>query len=168
MKKYWIVFILLLYTAACQQNPQSEKAEDTTHSHSKKETTDSTEENFDCGNCGMPANEFPQFHAKIISKEQKTVWFCSTRCMFIGALKPNSPYTDASQRQVMDYYENKFIDAESALYVMGSDVPGPMGADLIPHKDQQAAEEFMKEHQGKKILKANEVNKETIKELMKR
>ncbi len=168
MKKYWLIFIPLFYTIACQQNAQNKDAEDTTHQHSEEVTTASTAENFDCGNCGMPANEFPQFHAKVQNKDQKTVWFCSTRCLFIGALKPNSPYEGASQRQVMDYYENKFIDAESAIYVMGSDVPGPMGADLIPHKDQQAAEEFMKEHQGKKMLKATEVNKEIIKEMMKK
>ncbi len=163
MKNYWILFAIMFYISACQQNTSTEQH---THQSSKEEVTENTAENFDCGNCGMPSNEFPQFHAKIQSKDQKTVWFCSTRCMFIGALKPGSPYEGASQRQVMDYYENKFIDAESAIYVMGSDVPGPMGADLIPHKDQQAAEEFMKEHQGKKMLKASEVNKEIIKEMM--
>jgi nitrous oxide reductase accessory protein NosL len=42
-----------------------------------------------------------------------------------------------------------------------------MGPDLIPHKDKEAAEAFMKEHKGKEIVSFDKVDMNLIKGLMK-
>ena len=40
------------------------------------------------------------------------------------------------------------IDGRSAHYVVGSDVTGPMGKELIPFATREAALEFSKDHGG--------------------
>ena len=39
---------------------------------------------------------------------------------------------------------------------------GPMGDELIPFKDENSANEFSKDHFGKKIVKFNEITLDTI------
>jgi nitrous oxide reductase accessory protein NosL len=63
---------------------------------------------------------------------------------------------------VTDYYATARIDAKKALYVIGSDVLGPMGHDLIPHPDAYDADEFAKDHQGKRIMTFDEVTMELL------
>ncbi|MEW8381482.1 MAG: nitrous oxide reductase accessory protein NosL [Candidatus Thiodiazotropha taylori] len=43
--------------------------------------------------------------------------------------------------------------------MIGSDVLGPMGHELIPLESQADAEEFLKDHQGVAILKFDQVEK---------
>lgn len=52
---------------------------------------------------------------------------------------------------VKDYYTLDWIDATKAFFVLGSDVTGPMGHELIPFVSRQAAESFLKDHHGKQI-----------------
>jgi len=63
---------------------------------------------------------------------------------------------------VRDYYTLKPILAESAWYVVGSNVYGPMGNELIPFKTEAAAKNFMADHKGKKVLRFNEITKELV------
>jgi copper chaperone NosL len=44
--------------------------------------------------------------------------------------------------------------------VIGSEVTGPMGHELIPLASRADAEEFLRDHQGRRILRFNEVGKE--------
>jgi nitrous oxide reductase accessory protein NosL len=41
--------------------------------------------------------------------------------------------------------------------VIGSDVVGPMGHELIPLRTREEAEEFQRDHQGKRLLCFDEV-----------
>jgi nitrous oxide reductase accessory protein NosL len=58
---------------------------------------------------------------------------------------------------VTDYYTLEAFDAEDAYYVSGSDVYGPMGNELIPFKNLESAQTFMREHNGKKIVRFKEI-----------
>ena len=49
---------------------------------------------------------------------------------------------------VTSYYDGSRIDAASAVYVLGSDVLGPMGHELVPHGNEADAKEFMGDHKG--------------------
>jgi nitrous oxide reductase accessory protein NosL len=59
----------------------------------------------------------------------------------------------------------RLIDGLKADYVMGSDVYGPMGRELIPFAKSDDAKEFMKDHKGRTILKFNDIRVETLKGL---
>ncbi len=58
---------------------------------------------------------------------------------------------------VTDYYSTKRINAKEALFVIGSDVMGPMGPELVPIMGKVKAETFRKDHQGRRILSFDEV-----------
>lgn len=67
-----------------------------------------------------------------------------------------------SELWVKDYYSLKWLDAREAFYVQGSDVYGPMGHEFIPFSSKAAAETFMKDHHGKKLLTFDEITAETV------
>ena len=64
---------------------------------------------------------------------------------------------------VTDYYTQKPIDAKKAYYVVGSDVNGPMGEELIPFTSLNSAKTFLQDHHGKKIIKFNEITPDYLK-----
>jgi hypothetical protein len=63
---------------------------------------------------------------------------------------------------VRDYYTLKPVWAKAAWYVVGSDVYGPMGNELIPFASKEAAENFMKDHHGKKVLRFDEISEALV------
>ena len=64
-----------------------------------------------------------------------------------------------------EYYDLKLIKGKAAFFVIGSDVLGPMGKELIPLANEADAKEFMRDHKGSKILHFDEVTAELIKGL---
>ena len=71
---------------------------------------------------------------------------------------PEKTTKDANSLWVTDYYTTKLIDGKKVLYVVGSDVLGPMGRELVPHKSEKAARNFEKDHGGKKVLGFQEID----------
>lgn len=59
---------------------------------------------------------------------------------------------------VRDYYSLEWLEAEKASYVLGSDVHGPMGHEFIPFASRAAAENFLKDHKGTRILRFDEIS----------
>ena len=66
---------------------------------------------------------------------------------------------------VTEYYDMKIIDAKTAFFVIGSDVYGPMGKELIPFVSMADAEAFKKDHKGTRILKFEDIKPGIIKKL---
>ena len=66
---------------------------------------------------------------------------------------------------VTDFYNLEKIDARQAWYVTGSDVLGPMGHELVPLATRADAEDFLKDHKGKRILRFAEVGPEVLQAL---
>jgi copper chaperone NosL len=59
----------------------------------------------------------------------------------------------------------KKISAAKAFYVIGSNVYGPMGTELIPFVSESDAIAFMKDHSGKRILRFQDISEKTLKSL---
>ncbi len=59
----------------------------------------------------------------------------------------------------------KFIDHDKAYYVVGSDVLGPMGHELIPFASEKDAKTFLVDHRGQKILHFKDVTPELLDKL---
>ncbi|HEX9181441.1 MAG TPA: nitrous oxide reductase accessory protein NosL [Burkholderiales bacterium] len=64
-----------------------------------------------------------------------------------------------------EYYGLTRVDARKAYYVTGSDVLGPMGHELVPVANRADAEEFLRDHKGRRILGFDEVTAALIAEL---
>jgi nitrous oxide reductase accessory protein NosL len=58
---------------------------------------------------------------------------------------------------VTDFYNLQAVDARKALYVIGSDVLGPMGHEFVPLVTKDDAADFLKEHKGRRILTFEQV-----------
>ena len=55
------------------------------------------------------------------------------------------------------------MDARDVFFVKGSDVNGPMGAELVALETSDKAKVFMKDHRGRRIMKFDEVRMEDLK-----
>jgi len=63
---------------------------------------------------------------------------------------------------VTDYYTQKGIDATKAYYVIGSNILGPMGNELIPFKTLKEAKSFKNDHFGKEIKQFHKLNDDIV------
>jgi len=84
---------------------------------------------------------------------------------YVDIKKYDSKRTPSSIESIYltEYYNYKVIDGTKAFYVIGSDVLGPMGKELIPFETMADASDFSKDHKGKRILRFENVSREVVK-----
>jgi hypothetical protein len=78
---------------------------------------------------------------------------------------PGKNQSDIAALAVKEYYSLAVIDAKAAFFVIGSDVHGPMGHELIPFRSEKDALAFKLDHKGKRILRFNEITRQTVQSL---
>ena len=123
-----------------------------------------------CPVCGMFVAKYPDWLAAVRLRNGSHVYFDGAKDMFkyLHDMKKYDPArkpADIETIAVMDYYGLAWIDARKAWYVLGSDVYGPMGRELIPLEKEADAREFMKDHKGERIIRFSEATPEVIKTL---
>ena len=123
-----------------------------------------------CPVCGMFVAKYPDFLAQIILKDGSVAHFDGAKDMFkyyfnMKKYAPGKGFPDIDSVYVTDYYTLYPADGERAFYVIGSNVFGPMGRELIPFEKEKDATEFVKDHKGKAILRFREITPDTIKGL---
>lgn len=124
-------------------------------------------EDAKCPVCGMFVSKYPKWVAQIDVSQKHTHYFDGVKDMMKFYFNPskfnhNHKKSDISKMIVTDYYSLNAIDAKSAYYVIGSNIYGPMGEELIPFKNEKEAKEFSQSHAGKKILKFEEIKEEIL------
>jgi nitrous oxide reductase accessory protein NosL len=111
-----------------------------------------------CPICGMFVYKYPRWAAQLFYGE-KHLSFDGVKDM----MKYYFEHKDAiSKILVTDYYSQKAIDAQDAYFVIGSDVYGPMGDELIPFKKLDDAKVFMLDHKAKEILKFKDITSDAV------
>ena len=123
-----------------------------------------------CPVCGMFVAKYPDFLARVAFADGGQVFFDGAKDMFRylldpGRYQPQRQGQEIVAVQVTDYYELSATDGRRAWYVVGSDILGPMGHELIPFAGEQAAREFMRDHAGRRLLRFDEVTAELLREL---
>lgn len=123
-----------------------------------------------CPVCGMFVAKYPDFVAGIVFGDGSYVVFDGAKDMFkyyfdMKKYGPSRKEGDIDSFFVTDYYSLNFVDGGRAFYVIGSDVYGPMGRELIPFEKEADAREFMKDHKGKELLRFRDITKAVVKEL---
>ena len=111
-----------------------------------------------CPVCGMLVSMFADWNAKITFPDSTSAVFEGSKDMFKYILNmtkydPSKSRGSITSIIVKDYSSKEDIDALKAFYVIWSDVYGPMGHEPIPFEKETDAKLFLKEHQGKKILR---------------
>ena len=124
-----------------------------------------------CPVCGMFVAKYPQWLAQINMSDGHAEFFDGVKDMLAYYFSPGQYGTAAGITVegvfVRDYYSQDWIDGQKAFFVLGSDVYGPMGHELIPFSGQPAAESFLKDHHGSKIYSFAEITPEIIESLRK-
>jgi copper chaperone NosL len=123
-----------------------------------------------CPVCGMFVARYPDFLAQIIFTDGSHALFDGAKDMFkyyfnIKKYNAAKDRADISSIYVTDYYSMQPIDGRAAWYVVGSDVFGPMGRELMPFVKETDAQAFMKDHAGKKLIRFDAVTPEVMKGL---
>jgi len=130
------------------------------------------EENEKCPVCGMFTYKYPKWATQIFYKNGndehhhsfdgvKDLMKFYFDAMAWGSYE-NSKKEYISNILVTDYYSQKAIDGTKAFYVIGSDVLGPMGNELIPFAQEADAKTFFHDHNGKTIVTFDKITKEEV------
>ncbi len=123
-----------------------------------------------CPVCGMFVSRYPDWTAAVRFQDGTTAWFDGAKDLFKfladpGWFLPGRKAADVAAVAVTDYYAVTPIDAKEAFFVVGSDVLGPMGKELVPFAKRAEAEEFLRDHRGKRILRFADVNRSVLDDL---
>ena len=115
-----------------------------------------------CPVCGMFVTPFPKWLTQIQFKDGTHHTFDGMKCLFRYYFTPEKFNPDGLKKTinrilVRDYYNLEFIDHDKAIYVVGSNVYGPMGHEVIPFGDKKAAETFLSEHVGLRLYRFDQV-----------
>ena len=103
-----------------------------------------------CGFCGMYVDLAPTWRAGASDSAGKALEFDGPKCLLRWLRMPAA--RGAGAPWITEYYSQHKEPAASAFFVGGSDVRGPMGDDLVPVHDRPAAERFMREHHGARVV----------------
>jgi nitrous oxide reductase accessory protein NosL len=120
-----------------------------------------------CPVCGMFVYKYPDWTAQIVFNDKSQFYFDGVKDLFkfvlhLDKYHPGRSAADIASIRVTDYYDVVAIDGRSAHYVVGSDVTGPMGRELIPFASGQAALEFSKDHGGTAVLTYEQITPAVI------
>lgn len=115
-----------------------------------------------CPVCGMFVAKYPDFLARIVFKDGSYAFFDGVKDLMkyffnLPKYNPAQKTADIAAIVVMDYYKMKPTDGYQAYYVVGSEVYGPMGRELIPFREESAAREFLRDHKGKEIVRFDQI-----------
>ena len=123
-----------------------------------------------CAVCGMFVAPYPNWLGVIVYKDGGRFFFDGPKDLFTYYLAPEKygsarKGADIAGIYVKDYYSVAAIDGRKAFYVIGSDVRGPMGKELVPFAKKTDADGFLKDHHGRKVLSFDEITRATLNSL---
>jgi nitrous oxide reductase accessory protein NosL len=113
----------------------------------------------------LKVHKDPKWVAKIELKNGKKIFFCSPKSMIEFYQRPGKWFDvgvksedDFKDILVTDFATLKPINAKGAFYVYGGNITSPAGDDLAPFATYEAAEDYSKIHNGKRIMNLNEIS----------
>lgn len=120
-----------------------------------------------CPVCGMFVSKYPNWVATVQYKDGHAHHFDGAKDMFKYLLDmpkwaPGHRAEDIKAIAVTEYYSLDMIDAKQAFYVIGSEVYGPMGHELLPLASMEEAKEFMHDHKGVRIMRFDQVKQKLL------
>jgi nitrous oxide reductase accessory protein NosL len=118
-----------------------------------------------CPVCGMLVAKYPNWVAVVTWKDGHNHFFDGAKDMFkflhdLPKFAPGHRKEDIAAIYVTDFYNLEKIDARKTYFVIGSDVLGPMGHELVPLVNKDDADDFLKDHKGKKVLSFSQITPE--------
>lgn len=121
-----------------------------------------------CPVCGMFVKPYPEWTAAVVYRDGHAHYFDGAKDLFKflqapGKYGPHQP-ENVTGIFVTEYYDLAAIEARAAVFVVGSDVLGPMGRELVPLKTAPDAQEFIRDHGGR-MVRFDDITPELIRGL---
>lgn len=111
-----------------------------------------------CKHCGMRIEPGSAWRTELVGDDGKVVAFDTPRC----ALQSwRSGKTAAKSIRVQEYYDRQAREGSAVRFVIGGDVVGPMGADLVP-VDPLRASKFIQDHGAERAFQLEEITPEVL------
>lgn len=111
-----------------------------------------------CPVCGMFVYKYPKWATQI--------FYADKHYSFDGVKDMMKYYFEhkngISKILVRDYYFQNAIDATTAFYVIGSDIYGPMGHELIPFAKESDATTFMLDHKADEVVRFEDITSKKV------
>lgn len=123
-----------------------------------------------CSVCGMFVAKYPEWVAQVRMSDGRVAMFDGPKDMLAYYFAPEeygSFDTKVADIAVKDYYTQQWINGREAVYVIGSDVYGPMGDEFVPFDRRQAAENFLQDHHGTSILTLDKITPDIVQNMRK-
>lgn len=110
-----------------------------------------------CAVCGMFVAPYANWVAVVEFRDGSRAFFDGPRDMFVyffglPKYKSGAKTEDVAAIYVTEYYTTRRLKAEDVCFVVGSDVMGPMGNELVPVQGRDNAATFRRDHGGTKIM----------------
>jgi nitrous oxide reductase accessory protein NosL len=119
-----------------------------------------------CSVCGMFVAKYTDWVVQIRLANDSVMYFDGVKDMLVFYFDPQKyggfERQDIREIWVKDYYTLRWQDCFKAFYVVGSDVYGPMGKEFIAFAARDAAENFLKDHKGTKVLAFEEITDDLV------
>jgi nitrous oxide reductase accessory protein NosL len=123
-----------------------------------------------CPVCGMFVKRYPDWVAAARLRGGDQLVFDGAKDLLRwwldpGRYTPGRTQADVEALSVTDYYDLRAVDARAAWFVLGSDVLGPMGRELVPFGSEAEAREFLADHHGRRVIRFGDVTPALLGEL---
>lgn len=120
-----------------------------------------------CPVCGMFVAPYPDWIATIVLNDGSQIFFDGCKDLFRYYFNLSDGYGKGSRDEIADiyvteYYTTRLLSVNQVFLVLGSDVYGPMGKELIPVAGKKSAETFMRDHSGSQILTFKQVTPDLL------
>lgn len=131
------------------------------------ETVAVPDKNDRCPVCGMFVAPYSDWVATIVFVDGDQLFFDGCKDMFRYYFKKTKQDNGSLLEElkgiyVTDYYSTQLVPVEDVFFVVGSDVYGPMGHELIPIVGKDLAKTFSRDHGGTAIYQFNQVRPDNL------
>src|SRR5262249_9038572 len=113
-----------------------------------------------CKNCGMRIDPKSAWRTELVAVDGTVTSFDAPRCALASLRSQKTPSTV----RVQEYYERRWRDGADVRFVVGGDVLGPMGPDLVPVEPSRVSK-FIQDHGAERALRLDEVTSDVISNL---
>lgn len=117
-----------------------------------------------CDLCGMRVESSSGWRAGGRDASGAALAFDTPKCLF----RRHHERGPVSEPWVIEYYSQERRPARELFFVIGTDLQGPMGRDLVPVAGREAADRMLREHHGDRVLTFEEVTPEVAASLFRR
>jgi len=117
-----------------------------------------------CDLCGMRVDSTSGWRAGGRAASGEALAFDTPKCLF----RRHHERGAVSEPWVIEYYSQARRPARDLFFVIGTDLEGPMGRDLVPVAGREAADRLLREHHGERVLSFDEVTPPVAASLFRR